>query len=215
MGAEFCDITPRKVIAVFGAGPVGQFAIKSARMLGAERVIAIDPLPYRLKLAVERAGATDVINPFEQNVLEALRDLTADRGPDACIECVGLEATGQGLHYAYDKVKQSTKLALDRPMAVREAILACRSAGIVSILGVYAGFMDKFPIGALMNRGITIRTGQCHVHRYMKKLLARIEKGEIDPSFVVSHHMKLDDAADAYDMFMRKRDKVMKIVLRA
>ena len=215
MGAEFCEITPRKVIAVFGAGPVGQFAIKSARMLGAERVIAIDPLPYRLKIALEKAGATDVINPAEQNVLEALRDLTADRGPDACIDCVGLEATGHGIQYAYDKLKQSTKMALDRPMAVREAILACRSAGIVSILGVYAGFMDKFPIGALMNRGITIRTGQCHVHRYMKRLLERIERGDIDPSFVVSHHMKLDEAPEAYDMFMHKRDEVMKIVLRA
>jgi threonine dehydrogenase-like Zn-dependent dehydrogenase len=215
MGAEFCEITPRKVIAVFGAGPVGQFAIKSARMLGAERVIAIDPLPYRLKIAMEKAGATDVINPDEQDVQEALRDLTSGRGPDACIDCVGLEATGRGLHYAYDKVKQTTRMALDRPLVVREAILACRSAGIVSILGVYAGFMDKFPIGPLMNRGITIRTGQCHVHRYMKKLLGRIERGDIDPSFVVSHHMNLDQAPEAYAMFMEKRDDVMKIILSA
>jgi threonine dehydrogenase-like Zn-dependent dehydrogenase len=215
MGAEFCEINPRKVIAVLGAGPVGQLAIASARLLGAERIIAVDPLPYRLQIALTKAGATDVINPDEQNVLEALRDLTADRGPDAVIDCVGLEASGHGLHYAYDKFKQSTRMALDRPMAVREAILACRSAGIVSILGVYAGFMDKFPIGALMNRGITIRTGQCHVHRYMKPLLQRIERGEIDPSFVVSHHMNLDEAPEAYSMFMEKRDEVMKIILRA
>lgn len=215
MGAEFCEITPKKVIAVFGAGPVGQFAIASARMLGAERVIAIDPVPYRLKLALEKAGATDVINPEVQNVQEALRDLTGGRGPDACIEAVGLEASGHGVQYAYDKVKQSMKINQDRPLAVREAILACRSAGIVAILGVYAGYMDKFPIGPLMNRGITIKTGQCHVHRYMKPLLQRIERGDIDPSFVVSHHMNLDQAGDGYDMFMHKRDEVMKIVLRS
>jgi threonine dehydrogenase-like Zn-dependent dehydrogenase len=215
MGAEMCEITPRKVIAVWGAGPVGQFAIASARMLGAERVIAIDRFPYRLKLAVEKAGATDVINYEEQDVHEALRDLTADRGPDACIDCVGLEAHGEGLQYAYDVLKQKTKIQMDRPLAVRDAILACRNGGIVSIMGVYAGFVDKFPLGSLMNRGLTIRTGQCHVHRYMKKLLERIERGEIDPSFVVSHHMNLDDAARGYDMFMHKQDEVMKIVLRS
>jgi len=215
MGAEFCEITPRKVVAVWGAGPVGQFAIASARMLGAERVIAIDRFPYRLKLALEKAGATDVINYEIQNTQEVLRDLTGGRGPDACIDCVGLEAHGFGAQFAYDKIKQSTKMALDRPLAVREAILACRGGGIVSIMGVYAGFMDKFPLGALMNRGITIKTGQCHVHRYMKPLLERIERGEIDPSFVVSHHMNLDEAANGYDMFMRKRDDVMKIVLRS
>ncbi|HEU4727419.1 MAG TPA: zinc-dependent alcohol dehydrogenase [Kofleriaceae bacterium] len=214
MGAEFCEITPRKVIAVWGAGPVGQFAIASARMLGAERVIAIDRFPYRLKLALDKAGATDVINYEEQDVQEALRDLTADRGPDACIDCVGLEAHGEGLPFAYDSLKQKARIQQDRPLAVREAILACRSAGIVSILGVYAGFVDKFPLGALMNRGITIRTGQCHVHRYMKKLLSRIEAGEIDPSFVVSHHMNLADVARGYDTFLHKTDEVMKIVLR-
>jgi threonine dehydrogenase-like Zn-dependent dehydrogenase len=213
MGAEFCEINPRKVIAVFGAGPVGQFAIASARMLGAERVIAIDRFPYRLRLAMEKAGATDVINYQEQNVQETLRDLTAGRGPDACIDCVGLEAHGNGLQYVYDAAKQATRMSLDRPMAIREAILACRGAGIVSIMGVYAGYMDKFPIGPLMNRGITIKTGQCHVHRYMKPLLERIERGDIDPSFVVSHHMNLSEAAAGYDMFMHKQDDVMKIVL--
>jgi threonine dehydrogenase-like Zn-dependent dehydrogenase len=215
MGAAFCEITPRKVIAVWGAGPVGQLAIASARMLGAERVIAIDRFPYRLRMAVEKAGATDVINYADQGVQEALRDLTAGRGPDACIDCVGLEAHGYGLQFAYDKVKQATRLALDRPLVVREAILACRSAGIVSIMGVYAGFMDKFPLGALMNRGLTIKTGQCHVQRYMKPLLERIERGDIDPSFVVTHHMNLDDAARGYDMFLHKQDEVMKIVLRS
>ncbi|HSR96080.1 MAG TPA: zinc-dependent alcohol dehydrogenase [Kofleriaceae bacterium] len=215
MGAEMCEITPRKVIAVWGAGPVGQFAIASAKMLGAERVIAIDRFPYRLKMAVEKAGATDVINYEEQDVGEALRDLTADRGPDGCIDCVGLEAHGEGLQYAYDVLKQKTKIQMDRPLAVRDAIMACRNGGIVSIMGVYAGFVDKFPLGSLMNRGLTIRTGQCHVHRYMKKLLERIERGEIDPSFVVSHHMNLDEVARGYDMFMHKQDEVMKIVLRS
>jgi threonine dehydrogenase-like Zn-dependent dehydrogenase len=214
MGAEFCEISPRKVIAVWGAGPVGQFAIASARMLGAERVIAIDRFPYRLKLAMDKAGATDVINYEEQNVQEVLRDLTAGRGPDGCIDAVGLEAHGDGLQFAVDSFKQKIKVQQDRPLAVREAILACRSAGIVSILGVYAGYVDKFPLGPLMNRGITIRTGQCHVHRYMKQLLGRIEAGEIDPSFVVSHQMNLSNAAQGYDTFMHKQDDVMKIVLR-
>jgi threonine dehydrogenase-like Zn-dependent dehydrogenase len=215
MGAEFCEITPRKTIAVFGAGPVGQFAIASARMLGAERVIAIDRVPYRLKMALDKAGATDVINYADYDLFEALNELTAGRGPDACIDCVGLEAHGHGLQFAYDKAKQSTKMALDRPIAVREAIMAVRGAGIVSILGVYAGFVDKFPLGALMNRGITIKTGQCHVQRYMKPLLERIERGDIDPSFVISHHMNLDETPTGYDMFMHKRDEVMKIILRA
>lgn len=213
MGAEFCDITPRKVVAVWGAGPVGQFAIASARLLGAEKVIAIDRFPYRLKMAKDKAGATDIINYEETDVQEALRDLTGGRGPDACIDAVGLEAHGTGIQYAYDNIKQMTKLQMDRPLAVREAILACRSGGIVSILGVYAGFVDKFPLGALMNRGLTIRTGQCHVHRYMRPLLDRILAGQIDPSFVVSHHMKLDEAAKGYDMFMHKQDNAMKIIM--
>ena len=215
MGAEFCEITPRKVIAVWGAGPVGQFAIASARMLGAEKVIVIDRFPYRLDLAVRKAGATDVINyEIDDHVHEALMELTGGRGPDACIDCVGLEAHGHGVEYAHDKIKQTLKIQVDRPVAVRDAIMACRNGGIVSILGVYAGLVDKFPLGALMNRGLTIRSGQCHVHRYMKPLLDRIERGEIDPSFVVSHHMDLNDAAKGYDMFMRKQDEVMKVVLR-
>jgi threonine dehydrogenase-like Zn-dependent dehydrogenase len=215
MGAEFCEIHPRKVIAVWGAGPVGQFAIASARMLGAEKVIAIDRFAYRLDLAVKKAGATDVINYEEvPSVQEALMDLTAGRGPDACIDAVGLEAHGTGVEYAYDKVKQSMRIELDRPIAVRDAIMACRNGGIVSVIGVYAGLVDKFPLGPMMNRGLTLKTGQCHVHRYMKPLLERIERGEIDPSFVISHHMKLDDAPVGYDMFVHKRDNAMKIVLR-
>ena len=215
MGAEFCEITPRKVIAVWGCGPVGQMAIASARMLGAERIIAIDRFPYRLQMARDQAGATDVINYEQQNVQEALRDLTAGRGPDACIDCVGLEAHGHGLQYAHDSVKQKLHVQMDRPLVVREAIMACRGAGIISILGVYVGLVDKFPLGTVMNRGLTIKTGQCHVHRYMKPLLDRIERGELDPTFLVTHHMNLNDAPKGYDMLMRKQDDVMKIVLRA
>ena len=215
MGTDFCEITPKKVICVMGCGPVGQLAIASARALGAEKIIAVDKVPYRLRMAVEKAGATDVINFEDHPLQETLRDLTAGRGPDAIIECVGLEAVGTGLQYAVDKVKQSAKLTMDRPIAVRDSILACRSGGIVSILGVYAGFVDKFPLGSLMNRGLTLRTGQCHVHRYMKPLLEKIEQGVLDPSFVVSHEMNLDDAPKGYDMFMHKRDEVMKIILRS
>ena len=214
MGAENCEINPRKVVAVWGAGPVGQLAIASARMLGAERIIVIDRFDYRLNLAVDQAGATDAINYEREPVQEMLRELTADRGPDACIDCVGMEAHGVGLQFAYDRAKQLARMQVDRPLAVREAILACRSGGIVSIMGVYAGFIDKFPLGPLMNRGLTIKTGQCHVQRYMRMLLDRIERGEIDPSFVVSHHMPLEQAPEGYDMFMHKRDDVMKIVLR-
>jgi threonine dehydrogenase-like Zn-dependent dehydrogenase len=214
MGAEFCEINPRKVIAVWGAGPVGQFAIASARMLGAERVIAIDRFAYRLDLAIKKAGATDVINYEEvSSVQEALMDLTGGRGPDACIDAVGLEAHGTGVEYAYDKVKQSMRIEFDRPIAVRDAIMACRNGGIVSIIGVYGGMVDKFPLGPMMNRGLTLKSGQCHVHRYMKPLLERIERGEIDPTFVISHHMKLDDAPVGYDMFVHKRDDAMKIIL--
>ncbi len=215
MGAEMCEITPRKVVAVWGAGPVGQFAIASAKMLGAERIIAIDRFPERLAMAANRAGATDTLHYEERDVLETLKELTGGGGPDACIDAVGLEAHGNGAQYVHDTVKQKMKIQMDRPLAVREAIMACRSGGIISVMGVYAGFVDKFPLGALMNRGLTIRTGQCHVHRYMKPLLERIERGEIDPSFVVSHHMNLDDAAKGYDMFMHKTDDVMKIVLRS
>jgi threonine dehydrogenase-like Zn-dependent dehydrogenase len=215
MAAEMCEISADKVIAVWGCGPVGQFAIACARMLGAERVIAIDRFPYRLTLAKERAGATDVINYEDVSVLDALKELTGGRGPDACIDAVGMEAHGHGAQYLYDRGKQMAKLELDRPLVVREAILACRSGGIVSIVGAYAGFVDKFPLGALMNRSLTIRTGQCHVQRYLRPLLERIERGDIDPSFVVSHHLDLDEAPRGYDMFLHKQDNAMKIVLHA
>jgi threonine dehydrogenase-like Zn-dependent dehydrogenase len=214
MGAEMCDIEPGTVIAVWGAGPVGQFAIASAKLLGAERVIAIDRFEYRLRMARERAGATDTINYAEVSVLEALRELTGGRGPDACIDAVGMEAHGHPAIYAYDRTKQALMLETDRPIALREAIMACRNGGTVSVIGVYGGFIDKFPMGSVMNRSITIRTGQCHVQRYMRPLLERVQRGEIDPSFVVTHRLRLDEAPKGYDMFLHKEDECVKVVLK-
>src|SRR5918995_108919 len=213
MGAELCDIKPGDVIAVWGAGPVGQFAIASAKLLGAERVIAIDRFPYRLRIAKEKAGATDIINYEETSVPEALMELTAGRGPDACIDAVGMEAHGHHPMYAYDRAKQALMLETDRPLALREAILSCRNGGIVSVIGVYGGFIDKFPMGAVMNRGITIKAGQCHVQRYMEPLLERILGGEIDPSFVVTHRLPLEEAPRGYDLFKNKQDDCLKVVL--
>jgi len=214
MGAEMCGIKPGDTIAVWGCGPVGQFAIASAKLLGAERVIAIDRFPYRLKIARERAGADVTIDFQETNVLEALKELTGGRGPDACIDAVGLEAHAHGVQEFYDRAKQSMRLVSDRISAVRQAILACRNGGTVSIIGVYSGFDDKFPLGAVMNRSLTIKTGQCHVHRYMKPLLEHIEKGDIDPGFVITHKMQLDDAPVGYDIFNMREDECLKVVLK-
>jgi threonine dehydrogenase-like Zn-dependent dehydrogenase len=214
MGAEMCDIEPGAVIAVWGAGPVGQFAIASAKLLGAERVIAIDRFPYRLRMAREKAGATDTINYEEVSVLEALKEMTGGRGPDACIDAVGMEAHGHPAIYAYDRAKQALMLETDRPTALREAIMACRNGGTVSVIGVYGGFIDKFPMGSVMNRSLTIKTGQCHVHRYMRPLLERIQRGEIDPSFVITHHLRLDEAPLGYDTFLNKEDECVKVVLK-
>lgn len=213
MAAEMCDLRPGAVVAVFGCGPVGQFAIMSARLLGAERVIAIDRFPYRLNMAVQRAGATDAINYEEEGLYDKLKELTGGRGPDACIDAVGMEAHGHGAQFAYDRAKQLSKLQLDRPVALRDAILTCASGGTVAVVGVYAGFIDKFPMGSLMNRGLTLRTGQCHVHRYMRPLLDHIMAGRIDPTFIITHRMHLDDAPAAYDLFMHKQDECMKVVL--
>jgi threonine dehydrogenase-like Zn-dependent dehydrogenase len=214
MGAEMCDIEPGAVIAVWGAGPVGQFAIASAKLLGAERIIAIDRFEYRLRMAREKAGATDTINYERVSVLEALKELTGGRGPDACIDAVGMEAHGHPAIYAYDRTKQALMLETDRPIALREAIMACRNGGVVSVIGVYGGFIDKFPMGSVMNRSLTIKSGQCHVHRYMRPLLDRIQRGEIDPSFVVTHRMGLDEAPEGYDTFLNKEDECVKVVLK-
>ena len=164
-------------------------------------------------MARERAGA-DVINYEEVDVMEVLKQKTGGRGPDACIDAVGSEAHGHGVVGAYDKVKQFTRMQSDRPTALREAILACRNGGTVSMAGVYGGFIDKFPIGSFMNRALTLKTGQTHVHRYMKPLLERIERGEIDPTFIITHHMSLDDAPRGYQIFRDKHDDCVKVVLK-
>jgi threonine dehydrogenase-like Zn-dependent dehydrogenase len=215
MGAEMCDIKPGDVVAVWGAGPVGLLAISSAYLLGAEKVIAIDRFDYRLQMASEKAGA-ETINYDEASVFETLKDITAGRGPDACIDAVGLEAHSDiGPLQLYDRLKQAVRLETDRGPALREAILACRNGGTVSIIGVYGGLMDKFPIGSIMNRSITVRAGQCHVQRYTRPLLNRIEQGEIDPSFVITHRLPLEEAPNAFETFKQKEDDCVKVVLSA
>jgi threonine dehydrogenase-like Zn-dependent dehydrogenase len=213
MAAENCNIRGGDTVAVWGCGPVGQFAIRSAFLLGAERVIAIDSVSERLRMA-EAAGA-ETLNYNEVNsILEALKEMTGGRGPDSCIDAVGMEAHGHGIQYAYDRAKQSLMLENDRPIALREAILACRNGGTLSVPGVYGGFVDKIPFGALMNRGLTVKTGQTHVQRYLRPLLERIQKGEIDPSFVVTHEMSLEDAPEGYRTFNKKQDSCIKVVLK-
>jgi len=213
MAAENCDIKPGHVVAVWGCGPVGQFAIQSAYLLGAERVIAIDRFPERLRMAREVSRA-ETINYEEVNVLDALKTITGGRGPDACIDAVGMEAHGVGLVGAYDRVKQAMMLETERPNALREALMACRNGGVVSIPGVYGGFLDKMPIGSFMNRSLTLKTGQTHVQRYLKPLLDRVQMGEIDPSVIITHRMPLEQAPDAYRMFRDKQDECVKVVLR-
>ena len=214
MAAENCDIQPGDTIAVWGCGPVGQFAIASANLLGAERVIGIDRFPERLQMASEKAGAAETINYEETDVYERLMEITGGLGPDACIDAVGLEAHMPGIIGAYDRVKQAMMLESDRPHALRQAIMACRKGGTVSVPGVYGGFDDKIPLGAFVNKALTLKTGQTHVQRYMKPLLERIEKGEIDPSFVITHRMSLNDAPRGYDIFTNKQDDCIKIVLK-
>jgi len=212
MGAEMCEISEGDIIAVWGAGPVGLFAVASAYLLGAHRVIAIDRFPYRLEMA--RARGAEVLNYEEVDVSEALKDMTGGRGPDACIDAVGMEAHhGTPLINAYDRVKQGLRLQTERGHALRQAITSCRNGGIVSVVGVYGGFMDKFPTGSFMNRSLTLKAGQCHVHRYLRPLLQRIQDREIDPSFVITHRMTLDEAPRGYEIFKHKQDDCTKIVL--
>jgi len=213
MGAEMCNIKGGDTIAVWGCGPVGQFAMASAKLLGAERVIGIDRFEERLDLALNKGGATDVINYEDENVYDALMAMTGGVGPDGCIDAVGTESHMPGPMYAYDRFKQAMMLESDRPFALRQAVRCCRNGGTISVIGVYGGFIDKFPMGSFMNRSLTMKSGQCHVHRYMKPLMERIERGEIDPSFVISHRMNLDEAAKGYDIFANKEDNCTKIVL--
>jgi len=212
MAAENCNIQQGDTVAVWGCGPVGQFAIRSAFLLGAERVIAIDRFKERLRMAEE--GGAETLDYEEVSVMEAIKEMTGGRGPDACIDAVGLEAHQHGPVGAYDFAKQALRLESDRPNALRQAITACRNGGTVSIPGVYGGFADKMPIGSLMNRSLTIKTGQTHMQRYMRPLLERVQKGEIDPSFVITHRLQLEDAPQGYDLFKNKEDECIKVVLK-
>jgi threonine dehydrogenase-like Zn-dependent dehydrogenase len=213
MAAENCNIQPGDIVAVWGCGPVGQMAIASALMLGAEKVLAVDEVPARLRMA-SRLGNVEAINFAEDDVFDRMKQLTGGRGPDSCIEAVGLEAHGATLDAYYDRAKAATFMATDRPTALRQAINACRKGGIVSIPGVYGGFLDKFPFGAAFNKGLTFKMGQTLVMKYFKPLLARIERGDIDPSFVITHRLPIDEAADAYKLFRDHKDECIKVVLK-
>jgi len=213
MAAENCQIEPGDTVAVWGCGPVGQFAIKSAYLLGADRVIAIDRIPERLQMAKEQGNA-EIINYEEVDAGEALNEMTGGRGPDACLDAVGMEAHGTGLDAFYDKVKQTVRLETDRPTALRQIIVACRKGGKVSLAGVYGGFVDKIPLGAAFNKGLSFKMGQTHVHRYLKPLLEHIQNGKIDPSFVITHKMKLEDAPKGYEIFKNKKENCIKVVLK-
>ena len=213
MAAENCNIQPGDTIAVWGCGPVGQFSIKSAFMLGAERVIAIDNVPERLRLASEE-GKAKTINFDYNDVFASLAEMTGGLGPDACIDAVGLEAHGTSIDALYDLAKTTMYLATDRLHALRQAIRACRKGGIVSVAGVYGGFLDKFPFGAAFSKGLTFKMGQTHVHRYMEPLLHRISNNEIDPSFIITHRLSLDDAADGYATFKNDPDECIKVVMK-
>ncbi len=212
MAAENCDIRMGHVIAVWGCGPVGQFAIQSAYLLGAARVIAIDRFPERLRMAREQSNA-ETLNYEEVDVADALQEMTGGHGPDACIDAVGMEAHGLGLMGAYDRVKQAMRLETDRPTALRQILRACRNGGTISIAGVYGGFIDKLPFGSVMNRALTIKTGQTHVQRYMQPLLERIERGDLKPDLVITHRMALDDAPRGYEIFKKKEEECIKVVL--
>jgi threonine dehydrogenase-like Zn-dependent dehydrogenase len=210
--AENCNLKGGETVAVWGCGPVGQFAIKSAFLLGAERVIAFDNIPERRALA-EKSGA-QTINFEDVNIMERLETLTGGRGPDACIDAVGLEAHGTYLGNLYDYGKQAARLATDRPNVLRQAIQACRKGGTVSIPGVYGGFLDKIPFGAAFAKGLTFKMGQTHVHKYLKPLLKRIEKGDINPTFVITHRASLEEAPALYETFKHKEDECIKVVLK-
>ncbi len=213
MAAENCNIQRGDVVAVWGCGPVGQFAIASAYLLGAERVIAIDRVPERLQMAADFGNAIPLNYEKVDSVVDALAEMTGGRGPDACIDAVGLEAHGTGLDGFYDWSKQQMRLQTDRPTALRMAVQACRKGGTVSIPGVYIGLIDKMPIGAAFGKGLTLRMGQTHVHRYMRPLLEHIEAGRIDPTYIITHRLNLQDAPEGYKMFRDKENECVKVVL--
>ncbi|EQM75318.1 zinc-dependent alcohol dehydrogenase [Stutzerimonas stutzeri] len=211
--AAQCDIQPTDTVAVWGAGPVGQFAIRSALMMGAEQVICIDHVPERLSMA--RAGGAITINFDEESVLERLKELTRGKGPDKCIDSVGMEAhAARSVDSMYDRAKQALMMETDRPHVLREMIYVCRPGGIISIPGVYGGLIDKIPFGAAMNKALTFRMGQTHVNRWTDDLLKRIQEGQIDPSFVITHSVSLEQGPEMYKTFRDKHDGCIKVVLK-
>ena len=212
MGAENCQIQLGDTVAIWGCGPVGQFAIRSAYLLGADRVIAIDRVPERLQMA--KQGGAEILNYEDFDIGEALKEMTGGRGPDSVMDSVGTEAHGSGLEGFYDQVMQAVKLETDSPSVLRQAIVACRKGGTVSVPGVYTGLVDKIPMGAFMNKGLTMKTGQTNVHRYLHKLLDRIQKGDIDPSFVITHSLPLEQAPKGYEIFEQKKAGCIKVVLK-
>jgi threonine dehydrogenase-like Zn-dependent dehydrogenase len=212
MAAENCNIQKGDTVAVWGCGPVGQFCIASALLLGARQVVAIDDVPERLAMAA-RQGAVP-LNFDQQTVPERLLELTGGRGPDACIDAVGAEAHGTTPDAVMDRVKTTLLMSTDRAAALRQAILCCRKGGTLSVPGVYVGFPDKLPFGALMNKGLTVKTGQTHVMRYLPHLTSLIQSGKIDPRFVITHQLPLDQAAHGYDIFHKKQDGCIKVVLK-
>lgn len=213
MAAENANIQPGDTVAVWGCGPVGQMVIRSAKMLGAGRVIAIDDVPERLAMA--RAGGAETIDTTSDNASERLKEMTKGRGPDSCIDAVGAEAHGtNALEKVVDTAKMAVKLSTDRPGALRQAIMACRKGGTLSVPGVYIGLLDKIPFGALMNKGLTVRTGQTHVQRYLAPLLKTIEEGKLDPSFVITHERPLEEGPELYKTFRDKKDGCIKVVLK-
>jgi threonine dehydrogenase-like Zn-dependent dehydrogenase len=212
MAAENCGLTGGETVAVWGCGPVGQFAIRSARLLGAGRVIAIDTVPERLQMAAE--GGAETLDSLKDDVFRELKDMTGGLGPDACIDAVGMEAHGAHLDYWYDKTKTMAFMATDRASSLRQAIHCCRKGGTVSIPGVYGGFIDKVPMGAAFSKGLTLKMGQTHVHKYLPRLLQHIENGDIYPSFVVTHTVPIDRAPEMYKTFRDKKDGCIKVVLK-
>ncbi len=214
MAAENAQIEKGDIVAVWGCGPVGQFAIRSAWMLGAGRVIAIDGVPERLQMA-QAYGKAEIIDNTKEHVQDRLMEMTGGAGPDRCIDAVGTEAHGSGTFDAIlDKAKQTVKLGTDRAHVLREAIMCCRKGGTLSVPGVYIGLLDNVPFGALMNKGLTVKTGQTHVQRYLEPLLAKIVAGEIDPSFIITHTVPLADAPEMYKTFRDKKDGCIKVVLK-
>jgi len=211
--AEYCNIKPGDTVAVWGCGPVGLMAMKSALHMGAGKVVGIDRFPERLQMAHVQCQA-EVLNYEEVDVSEQLHNMTGGRGPDSCIDAVGMEATGTGIEGAYDAIKQSLRLGSDRPSSLRQLIKACRKGGTISIPGVYSGFVDKMPMGAIFAKGLTMRTGQTHVHKYLPHLVKLVEDQQIDASFLITHRMALDDAPLGYQILRDKQDSCIKIVMK-